>query len=330
MLANLETLQKGESEKILPQLLAALCSSTRETDIAGWYREGASLGVIFTEMHRSSRPALESLMRTRLSDALEARLDAKQLNRIHLSFHVFPEDHDPPNGGRLIDETLYPDLFDQDKEQRLFYFVKRVVDITGSILVLVLGFPLLVAISLAIKLTSKGPILFKQERIGWQGSPFTFLKFRSMKCRNDPSIHREYVSRFIAGQACSAHSGANPKAVYKIQKDPRVTRVGRLLRRTSLDELPQFINVLKGEMSLVGPRPPIPYELEAYRLWHRSRVLEAKPGITGLWQANGRSRLQFDDMVRLDLRYGKTQSLWLDIRIILKTPKVLLSCDGAY
>jgi lipopolysaccharide/colanic/teichoic acid biosynthesis glycosyltransferase len=331
MLVNLGTLlQMDERDKILPQLVAALSCSTRETDIAGWYREGAILGVIFTEIQRSSSAALESLMRTRLRGALEARLDAIQVDQIHLSFHLFPEDYNPPDPGRLIDETLYPDLFEQDKKQRVFYFVKRLVDITGSILALVLGFPLLVAISLAIKFTSKGPILFKQERIGWHGARFTFLKFRSMKCGNDPSIHREYVRRFIAGKAGSAQSGANLEAVYKIQDDPRVTRVGRFLRRTSLDELPQFINVLKGEMSLVGPRPPIPYELEAYRLWHRRRVLEVKPGITGLWQVDGRSRLQFDDMVRLDLRYGKTRSLWLDIRIILKTPKVLLSCDGAY
>jgi lipopolysaccharide/colanic/teichoic acid biosynthesis glycosyltransferase len=330
MLVNSETLlQKNESEKILPQLRAALFDSKRETDIAGWYQEGATLGVIFTEMHGADRTALESLVR-RLSGAMVARLDAKQVNQIRLSFHFFPEDRDPANTGRLIDKTLYPDLLQRVEEKKLFHFVKRSVDIAGSILALVIGFPLLVAISLTIKLTSKGPILFKQERIGWYGSRFTFLKFRSMKCGNDPSIHREYVRRFIAGKTDSSEPGAKPKAVYKIQDDARVTRVGRFLRRTSLDELPQFINVLKGEMSLVGPRPPIPYEVTAYRIWHRRRVLEAKPGITGLWQVNGRSRLRFDDMVRLDLRYAKTQSLWSDIRIILKTPRALLFCDGAY
>jgi lipopolysaccharide/colanic/teichoic acid biosynthesis glycosyltransferase len=127
-----------------------------------------------------------------------------------------------------------------------------------------------------------------------------------------------------------AREGPSQNAVYKIQDDPRVTRVGKFLRKTSLDELPQLINVLKGEMSLVGPRPPIPYELEAYQIWHRRRVLEAQPGITGLWQVNGRSRIKFDDMVRLDLQYARTWSVWLDIKILWQTPRAVLFGAGAY
>ena len=118
--------------------------------------------------------------------------------------------------------------------------------------------------------------------------------------------------------------------MFKITDDPRVTPVGRFLRRTSLDELPQFLNVLLGEMSLVGPRPPLPYEVEAYDVWHRRRLLEARPGITGLWQVNGRSRTKFDDMVRLDLQYARKQSLWLDLKILLRTPAAVVSGDGAY
>jgi len=151
-----------------------------------------------------------------------------------------------------------------------------------------------------------------------------------MECGNDARIHREYVKRFISGEADPARVSHTEDVVYKIQNDPRVTRVGKFLRKTSLDELPQFINILKGDMSLVGPRPPIPYELEAYQIWHRRRVLESKPGITGLWQVNGRSRLKFDDMVRLDLQYAKTWSLWLDIKILLRTPRVVLFGAGAY
>jgi lipopolysaccharide/colanic/teichoic acid biosynthesis glycosyltransferase len=154
------------------------------------------------------------------------------------------------------------------------------------------------------------------------------LKFRSMKSVNDPTIHREYVRQFIAGGIDSGT--AVNKWVYKISEDPRVTRFGRLLRKTSFDELPQLINVLKGEMSLVGPRPPIAYEVEAYRTWHLRRVFEAKPGITGLWQVNGRSRTTFDDMVRLDLRYARNWSLWLDLKILLQTPEAIVSCKGAY
>jgi lipopolysaccharide/colanic/teichoic acid biosynthesis glycosyltransferase len=204
------------------------------------------------------------------------------------------------------------------------------MDIAGSIAALILFSPLFALIALAIKLTSKGPILFKQERVGRYGLRFTFLKFRSMECDNDARIHREYVKRFISGEADSARVSHTEDVVYKIQDDPRVTRVGKFLRKTSLDELPQFINVLKGDMSLVGPRPPIPYELEGYQIWHRRRVLESKPGITGLWQVNGRSRLKFDDMVRLDLQYAKTWSLWLDIKILLRTPRAVLFGAGAY
>jgi lipopolysaccharide/colanic/teichoic acid biosynthesis glycosyltransferase len=150
-----------------------------------------------------------------------------------------------------------------------------------------------------------------------------------MHVRNDASTHKEYVRQLIAGKAEKHPSDGNEDGVYKITKDPRITTVGAFLRRSSLDELPQFINVLRGEMSLVGPRPPVPYEVEAYDLWHRRRVLEAKPGITGLWQVSGRSRIKFDDMVRLDLHYAQHWSPWLDLKIILRTPGVMLG-EGAY
>ena len=149
-----------------------------------------------------------------------------------------------------------------------------------------------------------------------------------MYFRNDPKIHQDYVKQLISGKEESKRDASG--GVYKIKNDPRVTPVGRFLRKTSLDELPQFFNVLTGEMSLVGPRPPIPYEVEAYDIWHRRRFLEAKPGITGLWQVEGRSRTKFDEMVRLDLRYAKTWSPWLDIKILLRTPGAVLRGDGAY
>jgi lipopolysaccharide/colanic/teichoic acid biosynthesis glycosyltransferase len=147
---------------------------------------------------------------------------------------------------------------------------------------------------------------------------------------NDAGVHRKYVTQLIAGQAQRNPSNGNGDGVYKLTNDARITRVGSFLRRSSLDELPQFLNVLKGEMSLVGPRPPIPYELAAYQIWHRRRVLEVKPGITGLWQVNGRSRIKFDEMVRLDLRYAETWSPWLDIEILLRTPRAVLEGQGAH
>jgi lipopolysaccharide/colanic/teichoic acid biosynthesis glycosyltransferase len=186
--------------------------------------------------------------------------------------------------------------------------------------------------AIAVKLTSKGPILFRQQRIGQFGKSFTFLKFRSMYVDNDPAIHQRYVMQLIAGQAQrnGGKGTADAGGVYKLTKDERITRVGAILRRTSLDELPQLFNVLKGEMSLVGPRPAIPYEVAAYQTWHRRRVLEVKPGITGLWQVNGRSRVAFDEMVRLDLRYAREWSPWLDLKILLRTPRAVIVGEGAY
>jgi lipopolysaccharide/colanic/teichoic acid biosynthesis glycosyltransferase len=147
---------------------------------------------------------------------------------------------------------------------------------------------------------------------------------------NDPKIHREYALSFIAGKTETQEKDEAEPTVYKIKNDPRVTPVGRFLRKTSLDELPQFWNVLSGDMSLVGPRPPVPYEFEVYDFWHRRRVLEVRPGVTGLWQVSGRSRIRFNDMVRLDLRYAERWSLWLDFKILLATPRAVFTGDGAY
>jgi exopolysaccharide biosynthesis polyprenyl glycosylphosphotransferase len=323
-------LQRNQSKRALSEIVLAVSNSTRETDLAGWYREDAILGVIFTEVSEDSRKALEILKPAEVIDSLRSNWSPEQLDQIHFSFHFFPEKEDKCSVGQLANSELYEDLFERDEERKFSHFVKRSMDIMGSLAALILCCPLFVLISLAIKLTSKGPILFNQERVGRYGSRFTFLKFRSMKCDNDVQIHREYVKRFIAGEADPAQASHAQNAVYKIQSDPRVTRVGRFLRKSSLDELPQFINVLKGDMSLVGPRPPIPYELEGYQVWHRRRILESKPGITGLWQVSGRSRLKFDDMVRLDLHYAKTWSLWLDIKILLQTPRAVLFGAGAY
>jgi lipopolysaccharide/colanic/teichoic acid biosynthesis glycosyltransferase len=203
------------------------------------------------------------------------------------------------------------------------------MDVLGSACALILLSPLFVLIALAIKLTSKGPVFFRQERLGKYGKRFRLVKFRSMRTNCDSKIHEEYVSRFIAGQFKRGVT-IGEKQVFKLQQDPRITRVGALLRKTSLDELPQFWNVLTGAMSLVGPRPPLEYEFKVYEPWHRRRVLEIKPGVTGLWQVEGRSRTQFDDMVRMDLNYACKWTLWLDMKILLRTPAAVLSGDGAH
>jgi lipopolysaccharide/colanic/teichoic acid biosynthesis glycosyltransferase len=271
-------------------------------------------------------------MLTRVSNILRDNLSFEQFNQISISFHVFPDKWDGGVNQRPKNKTLYPDLPGGDTTTTLHTTSKRVIDIAGGSLILLLLSPILLVIALAIKLTSKGPVLFKQQRIGQYGRPFTFLKFRSMQVNNDHNVHREYVTKLIAGEAIK-HTIEDSKAsdgVYKLTKDPRITPFGFLLRRSSMDELPQLLNVLSGDMSLVGPRPAIPYEVAAYQTWHRRRVLEVKPGITGLWQVNGRSRLTFDEMVRLDLRYAKTWSPLLDLKIMLQTPRAVVSGDGAF
>jgi lipopolysaccharide/colanic/teichoic acid biosynthesis glycosyltransferase len=215
------------------------------------------------------------------------------------------------------------------KSDQRGYRLKRAVDIAGALVLLVVALPIMIVTAAAIVAGSRGPILFRQLRLGEGGVPFVFYKFRSMRCGVDDRIHREYVQDLIDGKVDEVNQGDARRPLYKIKSDPRVTAVGRIIRKTSIDELPQLLNVLKGEMSLVGPRPPIPYEVERYQTWHLHRVLEIRPGITGLWQVEGRSTTSFDEMVRLDLQYIRECSLWLDLRILLKTVYVVLKCDGA-
>lgn len=206
--------------------------------------------------------------------------------------------------------------------------VKRWVDILGSLTVILLLSPIMAAVALTVKLTSRGPVLFKQIRVGYQGKTFIFQKFRSMVAASEDSIHREYVHRLIAGEHDQINLGTRKDPLFKLVNDPRITPFGRFLRKTSLDELPQLFNVLKGEMSLVGPRPPIPYEVHDYKNWHYRRILGVKPGITGLWQVSGRNRTTFDEMVRLDIYYAENWSLLMDLRIMVRTLKVILAADG--
>src|ERR1043166_523143 len=206
--------------------------------------------------------------------------------------------------------------------------VKRSSDLIIAIVALTLLSPLWLLIALLIKLDSRGPALYKQERVGMDGRLFLFFKFRTMRADTDDAKHREYQRRYISGDP-NSNLGDDQKPAFKLKTDDRVTRLGRVLRKTSLDELPQLFNVLRGDMSVVGPRPPIPYEVESYELWHRKR-LDMKPGITGLWQVSGRNRLTFDEMVRMDWYYIENWSLLLDIKIILQTLPVMWRAEDAY
>ena len=208
------------------------------------------------------------------------------------------------------------------------YPLKRALDVVAALVALTVLSPLMLVVALAIKLTSPGPVIFRQSRLGQGGAPFMMYKFRSMRTDMDDRVHREFVAKLIDGGKPAADASAQA-GTFKLKADPRVTAIGRFIRKTSIDELPQFYNMLKGEMSLVGPRPPVPYEAERYQSWHLRRVLELKPGLTGIWQVHGRSRVSFDEMVRMDLRYLRHCSLRFDIGILLRTVIVVLSCDGA-
>jgi len=313
----------------LSSVVSALLSSVRETDVIGWYKDGATVGVMYTGLVINNKNAALSMIMNRVSATLRDNLTADQFSQVTMSFNFFPDDWDENGTGRPSNPALYPDLLKSTSEKRSVVAIKRAMDIAGSALMLALCAPVLVVIAAAIKITSKGPVLFRQQRVGQYGQHFTFLKFRSMHVNNDHSVHKEYITKFIASEASRQPSNGNGGGVFKLTNDKRVTRVGKFLRRSSLDELPQFLNVLKGEMSLVGPRPPIPYELAAYQTWHRRRVLEVKPGITGLWQVTGRSRVDFDEMVRLDLRYATSWSPALDFTILLRTPLAVIKGEGA-
>jgi lipopolysaccharide/colanic/teichoic acid biosynthesis glycosyltransferase len=202
--------------------------------------------------------------------------------------------------------------------------LKRTVDLVCASGLLLLFGPLMALIAIAIKLYSPGPVFYRQPRVGKHGVTFMMLKFRSMHVGNHSEFHRKHVERLIRENVRPEDLGAPS---LKIKRDPRVTGLGRWLRALSLDELPQFINVLQGEMSLVGPRPPLPYEYELYQDWHKHR-LSVLPGITGIWQVTARNQVAFDDMVRLDLAYIETMSLWLDLTILVRTPLAMLTGKG--
>ena len=198
---------------------------------------------------------------------------------------------------------------------------KRIIDIIGSLTGMVMMSPLFLFVFLLIKLLSPGPIFFKQERIGYSGKKFKFYKFRTMKPDIDTSLHEEYFAKLIESGANSECSG---DPMCKIEKDPRIIPFGNILRKSYLDEIPQLYNVLRGEMSLVGPRPPIPYEVERYSSWHYERF-ECLPGMTGIWQISGKNRLTFKEMVRLDIQYSRELSIWLDFKILMKTPFMIIA-----
>ncbi|HMS42153.1 MAG TPA: sugar transferase [Pyrinomonadaceae bacterium] len=272
--------------------------------------------VIITDNQIQSEKLFEAMMQIGRKQKVEFRLAPTLFNSL-------PQKTSVEQIGVLPMVKLFREpLSDVEK------FIKRASDILISLIALLITFPVWLIISILIKLDSRGAILFKQERVGMDGRKFLCYKFRTMKSDADEEIHREAYRKNIEGNT-EANAGNDEKPVFgKVKDDPRITRFGKFLRRTSVDELPQFLNVLRGEMSVVGARPPIPYEVAEYDLHHRRR-LDMKPGITGLWQVSGRNRLTFEEMVNIDIFYIENWSLWLDLKIILLTLPAVLRGDGA-
>jgi exopolysaccharide biosynthesis polyprenyl glycosylphosphotransferase len=306
-------------ERSVMELVELLRSRKRETDVLG-HLEDNIVGVLLPDTNEHGAARLTEKI---LSQAGDLPLSATTRTYPDHLFEALISDNQAPG-------DLFPFVQHETRgPSRYGSIAKRGLDLFGASLAIVLALPVMAAIACAVALSSPGPIIFRQIRLGKGGAPFVFYKFRSMRCDADDRIHREYVANLIQGNLAQINQGDAEKPLYKLKRDPRVTAVGRIIRKTSLDELPQLFNVLKGEMSLVGPRPPVPYEVEKYQSWHLRRILEVKPGITGLWQVEGRSRASFDEMVRLDLRYVRESSFAFDLRILLKTVRVVLVGDGA-
>ncbi len=300
------------------ELISIISECTRVTDYAGWYECNRILGIIYTDT------TLDDARKIVL-DKVKAKIELKHSSVINAEVDcvaiTFPRKEITSSDS--IAFTIYPSKKDTVKE-KVYLSAKRMLDLFAAVGGILFFSPLFLLLVFLIKIDSKGPVFYVQKRVGEGGAVFNLYKFRSMRTDANDSIHRDYVTQLIKGCA-QKNSG-----VYKIKDDPRVTRVGKYLRKYSLDELPQFFNVLKGQMSIVGPRPPIPYETAEYDLWHLRRVMECKPGVTGLWQVEGRSKTNFDDMVRLDLKYIQKRSFLLDLLIIVKTPWALMTTKGAF
>jgi len=324
----------GEHEESLNDILLRLRQWIRDSDIVGWYEESMTVGAIFTEIDAIPTHAVASALLDRFNNVLSSTCSVDQVSRLRLSLQVFPTEWKEKGDRGSSISALYASRAGERARSKLDLRTKRAIDIIGSSAALIMLAPLMAAISIAVKLTSEGPILFRQQRVGRDARCFQMMKFRSMRVDNDQRLHEEFVSRLISDRSGQSElsqdpsDGARAQKNFKIVNDPRVTPIGRFLRRTSLDELPQFMNVLRGEMSLVGPRPAVPYEVNKYDTWHRRRFMDATPGITGLWQVTARSRVGFAEMVRLDLQYSRSWSLWLDIKILLQTPRAVMKGDG--
>ena len=317
-LLKLDT-EVGDAGLNVRLLLQNACDCVRDTDMLGYLGNGC-VAVLLTDTSECGTTSFS-----------ERIVECTKGVPFSIATATYPDDlfdrllsqaHETP----ALDAFLFDD---RDGPNRLWLALKRGLDVAGALAAIAVLAPVMAIVAMAVAITSPGPVVFKQVRLGLRGTPFVFYKFRSMYSNADERIHREFVRNLIRQDENAEGTSGSTRAWSKMRGDPRITPLGAFLRSTSLDELPQLFNVLKGDLSLVGPRPPLPYEVEQYEPWHLRRIMATKPGISGLWQVESRGQSMFDDMVRLDLRYIRNCSLKLDLRILLKTVKVVLFRNGA-
>jgi lipopolysaccharide/colanic/teichoic acid biosynthesis glycosyltransferase len=357
--------RKNDKGRIIRVITQVINDNSRETDLKGWF-DRHTIAVLLPDTSHAGAEVLcnklISLGELTLIDYLQNGVCLKDCFAITSYPEVFDNGgsgskaekpgvgirridpiHLATNNGRFAlrhgcgekssksDELqlpVFPYHLNGSCTVRMQKAIKRLMDIIGSLLGIILFLPAFVGIVIAVKLTSPGPVFFKQKRVGLNRKTFTLLKFRSMYTNCDQSIHRKHIEKLSKRKITLLQNSRDGVRSYKLQDDPRITKIGRFLRQTSLDELPQLFNVVKGEMSLVGPRPYPVYQIENCTIWQHSR-LTVKPGITGLAQLRGRCNTTYDDSYRLDLEYVKKWSLWLDFKILIKTVPFALSGRGA-
>ncbi|MEN8134262.1 MAG: sugar transferase [Thermodesulfobacteriota bacterium] len=321
-----ETRCGKQSSNVQTHLLDELCSRMRTTDEAGWLRQNRIGAILHNATAHNAWSFAKDIQMSLLSD------DTQLLCKVYS--YPPPQKNDTKSDGKApekqVAEANAGQQFNRDcsiEELQPHYTKKitrkkRCLDLFGSLLGLIILSPLFMILWCVIKSVSPGPAIYRQTRIGLGGRPFTFLKFRTMAIDADTTDHRKYLSSLIQGEEGQQNCS---QAMIKLDDNNcNIILFGKLIRKTYLDELPQLFNVLLGDMSLIGPRPPIPYEVEEYQLWHTNRF-DTTPGMTGLWQVSGKNRLTFDQMVRLDIQYIRKQSFWMDLKILLMTPMVIAS-----
>ena len=304
--------------KKLREFLVSIQRDTRETDLKGWVKRNI-FGLLMLDTDGS-----------RAQKCVELLVNGRTKTACDFLTVTYPDNlfHEILEKAEAVPGILPLESLETAGDASVRQILKRGLDILGALIGLICFSPVMLMTAIAIKLTSSGPILFRQTRLGRRGNHFDFLRFRSMTASKDDRVPREYVFNPINGKYDQVNPGNRGNPLYNLKNDSHISPVGKTIRKLGLDQLPQLLNVLKGEMSLVGPRPPIPHEVEKFKSGHLRRILAIKPGITGLWQVEGSSPSSLDEMIRLDLRYVQNWSFSLDLKILVKTVRQLLMTQG--